>query len=164
MPHTSCAPPGKHSTVRYPIASIFALSAKPRSVNIRIGPRVMGKNRIPRRCNSRSQSRKCSPERSWIVFRPLGQLRGASIGTRSGCAWFIERSISSSLNATCVCTPMPRRTHTPVGRRGDPARSMPTTTNAFRFDMMIPFQGPQPAREGIPLLPFSFFCLGYARS
>src|SRR2546425_7748659 len=42
--------------------------------------------------------------------------------------------MSSSLNATCVCAREPRRRHRPVGRRGEPARSIPSTTNGLRFD------------------------------
>src|SRR2546427_4417201 len=42
--------------------------------------------------------------------------------------------MSSSLNATCVGGREPRRRHRPVGRRGEPARSIPSTTNGLRFD------------------------------
>src|SRR2546422_3797399 len=99
-----------------------------------MGPSVTGKNRIPRRRNSRSQSRKCSPARSWIVRRPFGRLSGASMGTRSGRACCIVFRMSLSLNATDVCACEPRRRHRPVGRRGEPARSIPSTTNGLRCD------------------------------
>jgi len=100
---------------------ISALSANPRSVNIRMGLRVIGKNLILLRCNSRSHSRRCSLERSWMVWRPFGKLSGASMGTRSGLTWSMVGSISSLVNATWVCACVPLRMQTPVGRRREPA-------------------------------------------
>jgi hypothetical protein len=116
-----------------------------------MGPSVTGKNRIPRRRSSRSQSRKCPPRRSAIVRRPLGRLSGASMGTRSGRVCRTSFSMSSSLNATRVCALNPRRKHRPVGRRGEPARSIPRTTNGLRFAVYPPRFRPLvrvPARPG----------------
>src|SRR2546426_1889454 len=42
--------------------------------------------------------------------------------------------MSSSLNAMDVFAWKPHRRHIPVGRRGDPARSIPSTTNGLRCD------------------------------
>src|SRR5207302_4360926 len=45
--------------------------------------------------------------------------------------------MSSSLNATDVCACTPRRRHIPVGRCGDPARSIPSTTKGLLVSRIL---------------------------
>jgi len=121
---------------------------------MRMGPRVIGKKRMLWRSKARSHSRKFSPERSWIVRRPFGKLRGASIGMRVGRISFTRSMISSSLNTTQVSAIRSRNTHRPVGRRGDPARSIPTTTS--RVFLAIGVYSPAGFEQGGKSNTFSF--------
>ena len=51
--------------------------------------------------------------------------------TKSGLSRQTKSLISPSLKRRHVAARSPFNTHPPVGRRGDPARSRPTTTNGF---------------------------------
>src|SRR5580658_4775051 len=63
-----------------------------------------GKNRIRRRSNSRSHSRRCGPERSSIVVRPRGRDNGASMMINAGRAVWTKARMSSSVYATDAIT------------------------------------------------------------
>ena len=128
IPRRSCAPPGYPSSTLYPRLRRVPASRIPRSASILMGPRVSGKNRIPRRRSSRSHSRKWGPERSSIVARPLGSERGASIRTRAGRTSETAVKISRSECSTDVRADRePVRMQQPVFLTGEPARSRPIT-------------------------------------
>src|SRR5256886_1038902 len=69
------------------------------------------------------------------------------MGTRSGRACRTASRMSSSLNATCVSAFKPRRRQRPVGRRGEPARSIPTTTRLYP-SLFRPTTKSKPCNDG----------------
>ncbi len=79
VPRRSWEPPGYPSRTSILLCRRVTASRILPSVSIRIGPRVSGKNRIPRRRSSRSHSRKGGADRSYKVARP----KGARAGRRS---------------------------------------------------------------------------------
>ncbi len=95
-------------------------------VSIRMGPSVIGKNRIPSRRSSRSAERRWGPDRSSIVRRPFGRESGASMLTTSGRAARVAATISASewRAATRTRGPRPRKQN-PVVRAGLPGEVEP---------------------------------------